>query len=213
MPQNVPFQAQVSGAGPASKLTKFGADAQGAQLIGQRHGKYYEEAYGGGMFGGANPSAVALTVALATTYVGLCLSNPAGSTVNLVLKRVRGVMIVAPAAEDAFGLIVGWSAAGIVTHTTPLTPVNHFLGAATANGSKVAPAGQGLLDSACTLVGTPAWDRWFASMPTAATFLSFGEDIEDGIVIPPGGYAAIGSLIAGGAAGFLGSMDWAEIAP
>ena len=79
------------------------------------------------LFMGANPSGVTTSAALATTYVGLCLSNPAGNAsggkpINLLVRRVSGVVIVAPAAVLAFNLITGYAAGGVTVHTTALTP-------------------------------------------------------------------------------------------
>lgn len=187
-------------------------DAQGALSMGQRHGKYYSAAYGakagspGALFGCANATGVALSAALATTYVGLCLSNPAASGVNLALKRVRGVITVAPAAITALGLIVGYAAGGITVHTTSLDAaiVNQFVGVA-------APATAAHVDSACTLVGTPRWDRWFGAGLGATANLAIAEDLDDAVILPPGAYAAIGANIAGPAAGFFGSFEWEEL--
>jgi hypothetical protein len=96
----------------------------------QRHGKYYAPVYGvpafvtssllataalaGSTYRCANPATapVALSNALATTYVGLCLNNPGGSGVNLAVKTVAAEIIAAPAAFLALGLIVGWAAGG-----------------------------------------------------------------------------------------------------
>lgn len=192
---------------PTGSLASLTSDAQNAQYIAPRHGKYYSSAYAKAMFGCASQVGVAFTVALAAVYTGLCLSNPAASGVNLAVKRIRGVMTVAPAAEDALGLITGFAAGGITVHTTALDAniQNQFLGSAVASKAHV--------DAACTLVGTPLWERWLASMPTAATFPSFSEDLDDAIIVPPGGYVAIGSVLAGGAAGFFGSFEWEEVIP
>lgn len=206
MPQG-PTAVATFGQNPAGKSVPSMVDAQSAGLNTQRHGKYYQSALSAGMHSGGNQAGAALSVGLAVTYVGLCLSNPAASGVNLAIKRVSGMLIVAPAAEDALGLITGWAAGGITAHTTPLNDkiVNGLIGSATASLAN--------LDAACTLVGTPLWNRWLVAMPTASTFPTFVVDIDDAIIIPPGGYAAIGALGAGGAAGFLGSFEWEELPP
>lgn len=170
---------------------------------GARHGPNYEAAYNAGVFFGANAlgSPVALSVALATTYVGLVLSNPAGSGKNLALLNVSGALLVAPSTITTFALIWGYAAGGITAHTTPVTPQNASINSA---------AGVGLLDAAATLVGTPGWARILGQTPTATTSLSFDRDIGGGIIIPPGAYVAIGSNIATPAASFVGSMLWEE---
>lgn len=178
-------------------------DAQGALIQAPRHGKYFQSAISQKLFGAANPAGVTLSAALATTYVGLCLSNPAASGVNLALKRVAGILIVAPAAYTGLGLITGYAAGGVTAHTTPITTAaNQFL-----NGA--APLAK--VDAACTIVGTPRWNRWLAVSIAATGIANFAQDLDDAIVIPPGGYCAIGGNIAGPASGFLGSIEWEEL--
>lgn len=205
----------------SNAVTMGRLDNTRALLQSPRRGKKFAPVYGanapasgnaGSAFSVASPAGVALSVALATAYTGLCISNPAGSNTLLSLKGVSGNTIVAPAAEDAFGLIVGWAAGGITVHTTPVAGLlNNYIGGAAANGSAVAPAPAALVDASCTLVGTPAWLRWFVSMTGSGNLPSFNVDLEDGVLIPPGGYAAIGALTAGQAAGFLGSFEWEEL--
>lgn len=182
-------------------------NASGVLSINQYLGHKFENVKQKTLFSGGNPTGVTTSVGLATTYVGCCLSNPAASTVNLLLRRVSGLTIVAPAAELGVGLITGWSAAGIVTHTTPLTPKPSYVGDLT-----VVP--QGLLDSACTLVGAstnaPGWAAWLAAGAASAGNINFDYDFEAGIFIPPGGYAAIGTNVAGPTAGLLASFEWIE---
>lgn len=201
-------------------------DPQSALWNTSRHGKYYASVYGtpaqvapypvkaaqaGLVFRASNPTALSLSVALATTYTGLCLSNPAGSTVNLVVKRV-GLFVNASAAAAFAGLITGWSAAGVVTHTTPETNiVPAYVGAAASSGSVAQAASQAKVDRACTIVGTPAWDRWIGAIP-ATTVTSLLQDLDDDLIIPPGGYVAIGSSAAE-TTDAVGTIMWEEIAP
>lgn len=203
-------------------------DPQSALFQSQRHGKYYASVYGtparispsipaqaGSVFRGSNPTAVAISAALATTYTGLCLSNPAGSTVNLAVKRAAGVLFAAQTAFIVLGLITGWSAAGVVTHTTSLNAdiINGYVGAAAASGSVIGPTTQAKLDSAATIVGTPMWDRWITGNTVTAVPCNFSIDLDDDLIIPPGGYVAIGANAASTATSFLGSFMWEEIAP
>lgn len=203
MPQtNLFLGSQIGGTGA------YVSNVQGKQreqFVGQRHMPKYELAYAQTLFRGANPSGVTLSAALATTYVGLCLSNPAASGVNLALGMVRGQLTVAPAALTWIGLILGYAAGGITAHTTPLTPVSSFAGTGPAPAAK--------LDSACTLVGTPAWEDWLGVTPTTTSIINFSGDYQGGLILPPGAYAAIGANIAGPASGFLASMEWEEVVP
>ena len=161
-------------------------------------------AFGKRMFLGANQVGATISNALATVYTGLCLSNPAASGKNLYVGRVTGCLGVAATGQVVLGFISGFLAAGITVHTTPVVPVPGFIGDPTVPVGKV--------DAACTLVGTPAWFEWLTSNTAANSDASFSTDFDGSIVIPPGGYLAIGSLLAAGpAAGFAGSFEWTEI--
>lgn len=198
---------------------------QGDAWYSHRHGVEYNSTYGtptigsvvansGMVFRGSNQTAAAVTAALATTYTGICLSNPAASTVNLVVKGVTGIFGPAPATAVNLGLITGWAAGGVTVHTTAITQiVNAYVGAATSGGSIVQPAAsQAKLDAACTLVGTPAWDRWLTATAASGTGGQAYMNLNDSIIIPPGGYCAVGNLVAV-ASGFLGTFVWEELAP
>lgn len=202
MPQSPLFAATATAGGVAKSLT---VDAQGAQIVTQRHGALYSPALAGVMGYAANQSGATLSAGLATTYTGLCLSNPAASGKNLALGRVSGQINVAPAALTAFGLIVGFAAGGITVHTTPVTPKNGIL-------SATPPALVGLADAACTLVGTPVWQDWISELTSATGSLSFTRDYSGSLIIPPGGYVAIGASIAGPTAGLLAGISWEEVA-
>lgn len=205
MPQNPnPVLIGTNAAG-AYRPASYGA--QNDLMISQLHGAKYSQAVNNKLFFGANSAAVTTSVALATTYVGLCLSNPAGNTKNLVLRRVTAIFSVVQAAKTAIGLITGWASGGITAHTTPLTPkCANLLNTTAATGK---------LDSACTLVGSganaPLWGRWLSSGATATSDPAVDVDLEGGLVIVPGAYVATGTLIAGPTSGFLGSMEWEEV--
>ena len=193
--------------------------------VSYRHMPEYSSVYGtpkigttaansGMVFRASNQSAAAVTAALATTYTGICLSNPIASTVNLVVHGLVAMFGPAPATAVNLGLITGWSSAGVTVHTTPITAiVNAYVGAATSAGSVLQPAaGQGLVDAACTLVGTPAWDRWLTPLAASGTGGTGYLNLNDGVIVPPGGYCAIGNLVAV-ASGFLGTFAWEELTP
>lgn len=191
----------VYGKGP-SGFTAIAAGKQADMLVSSFHGTKYHQAYTGALFIAANSAAVTTSAGLATTYVGICLSNPAASGKNLILRRVNAALVVVTAAETSLNLITGFSSAGVVTHTTALTPTSGIIGTA---GAPV-----GLADSACTLVGTPAWTRPLASTAIAAGCIAVDTDVEGGIILPPGAYCAIGTNIASPASGFLGAFEWEE---
>jgi hypothetical protein len=172
-------------------------------IVNELHGRYYETAYRQNVFYAANQAATAWSVALATTYTGICLSNPAGNTKNLIPTKIGFALSAAPAAIASIGIIGGYLSTGVVTHTTPLTPGSTFLG--------VGPTPTGKADAAATIVGTPVWILPFMGGFTAAALPSTSPavvDLEGSIIIPPGGYICIGALTA--VTGF-GSIVWEEV--
>lgn len=181
----------------------------GDQISSLLHGAYYESAYRRAQFMAANQTGVATTVGLATTYTGLCLSNPVGSSVNLVIQKVGIAFPVAVAAGLVYGLMVGYHAATNVTHTTPSTTLrNGFVG--------VGAAPVGLVDTAATLPIAPTVACIFGAVGTAAvtapaTMPPAVYDMDGSIVLPPGAFCALFTSAASGALGMLGSINWEEV--
>lgn len=179
------------------------AGQMGDMILSELQARYYEQAYRNHSFWAANQAAQAVSAALATTYTGICLNNPAGSQVNLVPKKLAYVMTAAPAAIASIGVILGYAAGGITAHTTPLTPQSSKVG--------VGPAPVGKVDAACTLVGTPMWGPQIQGGFTAAALPSVGPnmvDLDGLFIIPPGGYIALGALTAITGLGFI---SWDEV--
>jgi hypothetical protein len=206
----------VSQVGPLTSTSSIAAGQQvvqragnmGEQIISELHGRYYETSYRRAMFNAANQAAATTTVGLATTYTGLCLSNPVGSPVNLVLNKVGYSFIVAFPAAAAIGLMCGYNSSTNVTHTTAGTPRSSFFG--------VGATGSGLVDTAATLPTAPVLTHIFAAGLTGAITTSSSNgtyvfDLEGGVILPPGAYAAIYTSTVSGTSGFFGSMQWEEI--
>ncbi|MDE3022475.1 MAG: hypothetical protein KGI54_11520 [Pseudomonadota bacterium] len=182
---------------------------QGDIIVSELHGRYYETTNSKASFSAANQAGQVTTVGLATTYTGLSLSNPVGSQVNLVINKVSASFPVAPAAAMVVGLMTGYNGTTNVTHTTPVTPKSQFIG--------TGPAPVALVDAAATLPTAPTLNTVFGFVGTAAVTAVNGvpgiyEDLEGSIIIPPGGYAAIYTSTASGAAGMFASMSWEEVA-
>ena len=139
---------------------------------------------------------------LSTTYTGgVCLSNPAGSGMLLIPIMLSSAMVVITTGVTAAGVIVGYAPAGIVTHTTRLTPICAY--------SPLTPVG--LVDQACTLVGAPQWGPMFASTGIAAGCFGASINVLGMYFIPPGGYIATGTSVASAASGCVASVQWTEI--
>lgn len=180
---------------------------QNESIIQQLHGRYYETTFRGNMCSGANAAGVVTTVGLATTYTGLCLTNPVGSGVNAVLNKVGATALVVFPAAAILGIMAGYNPATAVTQTTPITPTNNFVGAA---------AGKCLLASSVTLPTAPTLRAVIAAGLTGAiTVETLAKpilvDLEGSIILPPGGYAAWFTSTVSGAAGAAFSFQWEEV--
>jgi len=179
----------------------------GEDIVSELHGRYYEAAYRRSIFSGSS-AAQTTSVALATTVVGLTLTNPIGSPVNLVVNKFGFSFLVAFAASSAVGLAVGYNAATAVTQTTPITPKNNFVG--------VGSSGTGLLASTAavptaatlqTIVGTGLTGA-ITTVPFIAPTIV---DLEGSIILPPGGYLCTYTSTASGAASAYFSFQWEEV--
>lgn len=185
------------------------AGNMGEQIASNLQAPYYENTYRRATFNAANQAGATTTVGLATTYTGLCLSNPIGSGVNVVLLSAGYSFIVAFPAGAAVGLMTGYSATTNVTHTTPSTTLNNsFIGVGAAPLAKV--------DTAATLTGSPVVNMLLDSGITGAitTGVTNGLSlarIDGQIILPPGAYVAFYTSTVSGTNGFLGSFSWQEI--
>lgn len=181
------------------------ADRTGATTVTDAHGRYSEAARLGNLFSASNVAAQAVSVALTTTYTGLCISNPLGNTKNLSILGCNYALTVAPAAIASLHLIAGYSATTNVTHTTPLASPgiqNNLIGTGAPATAKA--------DSAATIVN-PTYLIPLGSGFTAAALYSTTPswiDLAGQFVLPPGAWIAVGALTA--VTGF-GGFTWEEI--
>jgi hypothetical protein len=192
--------AQSDGMTPGIRL---GRSAE--VIVDELHGRYYETTYRKAMYSGSILGQVT-TVGLATTYTGLVLANPPGSSVNLVLNKVGVGFLVAFAAAAAVGIMTGFSTTALTGVTAVTTRSQLFNGAG---------PGQGVLANVATLPIAPTINTIFgAGLTGAITTVPavFGLfDLEGSIILPPGGYAAIYTSTASGAASMAASMQWEEV--
>lgn len=190
------------GGGTASPFT---AGISGASRVSDAHGRYMQATLEGRVFTACNVAAQAVSVALATTYTGLCISNPAGNTKNLALLAAQFALTVAPAAIASLHLIAGYSAAGVVTHTAALGAPG--IQSTIINGASNSTA---KADSQATVVN-PYYAMPMGSGFTAAALYATTPgwiDLGGMFVIPPGGWVAWGALTA--VTGF-GGFIWEEL--
>jgi hypothetical protein len=203
------IQGQV---GPITATSSIGAGLQapirqgnmGEQVITNLHGKHYEATYRRSCFSISNQAATGITttVALATTFIGICVGNPAASTVNLVMQTFGYAFTVAPAAPLVLGLMTG---VGAITGT--VTPRNRYIGGATGQavatlgGTIPTPVVEMILGTPCTQLAVASWNPQLT--PTVFNF-------EGQVILPPNTFIASYTNIAGGASGFFGSFSWEE---
>jgi hypothetical protein len=176
----------------------------GETVVADAHGRYYEPTSRNTMFSGS-VTGRDTTVGLATAYTGLVLSNPIGSSVNLVINKVGYAFSVAFPATSVIGLMTGISAADI-THTTPVTPKSQKIGS---------PAGVGKLDSSATIT-TPTLNTVLSvgdtgAITTSPTGCSGLVDMEGSIVLPPGAFCAFYTSTVAGASAANYSIQWEEV--
>ena len=178
----------------------------GSTVTAQGQAQYQESVLGGNVFGGSVVGQVT-SVGVALTYTGLCLSNPNGSGVNIVINKVGFSFIVAFTAGAHIGLMAGYSTTD-VTHTTAVTPRSKLF-----NNSTTA---KGKLDNEATLPVTPTVNQILGSGLTGAIttvpHISNGcIDLDGSIILPPGGFCAIYTSTASGAASGAFSFTWDEV--
>lgn len=201
--ERVLMEGRVGPAGCSDGAEQALRQARDASLVVTlARGKYVEAASRGKVFHAASQADTTWSVALHTTHTGLVVSNPVGSGYNLAILQASFALCVAPAGVANIGLFGGFLAAGIATHTTPLTVYSAILGG---------PGGVAKADAAATLVGTPVWLMQMQNGFTAAALPGVGQtmiDVDGSIIVPPGGYCGIAALtVVHG----LGSMSWEEI--
>lgn len=182
-------------------------DRQGATSVSQLHARYYEQTFRRRIFSVATSAGQTTSVGAATTYVGLCVSNPVGSAVNLAMNKFGYGFSVIFAAASVIGLMTGFNASTNVTHTVAATPVSNFVGS---------PKGVALADTSATLPTAPTLQLVLNTAGTAAVSALFLSnqgwiDLEGSFVVPPGGYIALFTSTASGAAGAFASFSWEEV--
>jgi len=165
----------------------------------QLHGRYFEQVFRGNMFRIANQAAVTTTAALATTWTGLAISNPANSGVNAVVNKFTCAQFAVGAAA-CIGIMTGSGAAA-----GSLVPANCFQGGPT--GKVTASAG--------ATIATPVLQYVFGqagSLATTGYGLTPGlvVDLEGSLIIPPGFYAASYTTIVTTTALIFG-FQWEEV--
>lgn len=177
----------------------------GEMCVSEAMPRYYEPAIRAQLYSASNVAAQAVSVALATTYTGLCISNPNGSGVNLVMVGCQYALSVAPAGIASLHLISGFSASSDVTHTAALASPGIQSAIVGRSANSIAKA-----DTQATITN-PTYRMSLGSGFTAGALYATTPswiDLAGQIIVQPGGWVAWGALTA--VTGF-GSFSWVEV--
>jgi len=164
-------------------------------------GKYTEAALAGRLFSVANQTHVITTAALATTWTGLGVGNPATSGKDYVFHEFGGAQEVVFNSEGSYGLMV----ATVGDMAQAIVPRCAKYGYATTVA---------LCDDGAT-IGTPILIRHFGSSMEGAisTVPSLGGNIYhiDGSIVIPPGYALLTYTFAIQTNSVLFHFVWEEV--
>ncbi len=175
-------------------------DDEGILLTQALGGKYADLVRQGIVFSAANQAAVSTTAALATTWTGLSVGNPAGSGVDLELLEF-GAAQAAAGVAGAVGLMYS----DMTGLATDITPRNALRGG--SNASKA------IADAGAT-IATPVLLRVFGQVGSLATTgygLTNGllVDLNGDVVLEPG-QSILTYTTAACTTAFIFHFLWAE---
>lgn len=188
----------------AGGLAPGRAGKLGDLIISALQGDNYEAAYNSQRYWAASQAVATTTVGLATTYTGLCLSNPVGSGYNLAVDVATMMQSVIQSTQvEAFALAVGYNSSTNVTHTTPGTVNSAKYGATSGSVAKV--------DTAATLPTAPVYFRFVQNTATATANGPGGvADLKGGLLLQPGAYVCWVTPAQASVAGMWFSFEWTE---
>lgn len=178
----------------------------GDKIVTELNPRYYEQVSRGNVYMAASQAVATTTVGLATTYTGLCLSNPLASGKNLAILIASIAQSVIQATQvEGYLIATGSNTTTNVTHTTPGTVQTALVGAAANNA--VAK-----IDTAATLPTAPLYSMALTNTGSATTNSpGVTVDIGGAIVLAPGAYACFVTPTQASVAGLWFGFVWAEI--
>ena len=178
----------------------------GDVIISELNPRYYEQTARGNVYMACSQAVATTTVGLATTYTGLCLSNPLNSGKNLAIILASLAQSVIQATQvEGYLIATGSSSTANVTHTTPGTVQTALVGAQANNAV-------GKVDSAATLPVAPLYSLALTNTAAASTNSpGVTVDIDGAITLAPGGYACFVTPTQASVAGLWFGFVWAEV--
>ena len=182
------------------------ATSTGETAVMDAHARYMDAVLGGNVFTAANTASQALSLGSATA-TGLVLTNPAGSGKNLVVLEIASYISAALTAVANVAVFINKvPTAAAVVQTTPITPSNALVGAAT---------GVGLAAAAATLPAAPTLARslfgWhWVTAGTATAQLGVKDEVAGAIILQPGTALSVQGITVAHSA--ISSITWEEVA-
>lgn len=187
----------------------YGSDRyarMGDKIVSELNPRYYEQFARGNGYLACTQAVATTTVGLATTYTGLCLSNPIGSGKNVSIALASIVQSVIQSTQvEGYLLATGFNAVTNVTHTTPGTVQTGLIGSAANNAvAKV--------DTAATLPTAPLYSIALTNTGSAtANSPGVTVDIGGAITLAPGAYCCFVTPTQASVAGLWFGFAWVEI--
>jgi hypothetical protein len=202
----LPVTASIS----SGTQVPFRSGNLGDLIVSALHGRYTETNYRRSLFIATSNNSIATntTAGVATTYSGLCLSNPIGTPINIVLNKVGFSFANQWGSAASIGLMTGYNSGTNVTHSANAYVKSAFTG--------IGAAPQGLADWSAVLPTAPTVSHIFGTGLTGTTAVipEMGAqmiDLEGSVILPPGAYAAIFTSVASPAYSGFFSFSWEEV--
>lgn len=173
---------------------------QGDQIVSELHGRYYEQAYRGNLYG-ITGGLTTTTAGGAATFTGLIVGNPVGSGVNMAVNKCFVSQGAALTAETEIGVMYG-------ANTTTASLATIF------NRNPLGPASKCVANAGQTITAMTAFIVWAGSGSGAITVPGIipvnGVDFEGSLIIPPG-YALASYTSRVTTTALMFSFQWEEV--
>lgn len=198
-------------------ITKSRGTSDGAQVVQEMHGKYYEAALRGNIWTASTVIAgVVIPVAAATLNSKFTLWNPSGSGVNVELLSFSTGLDTATQVVNGWGMMIQRNltgTSGIPTSVTQITSLRLGLG---GKASAVTAASQATLTNvaipgvtAATAVPIALYPMFSSGATTAAGIYDATHYFDGRVILEPDSLCAAVTTVAAAAQNFC-SIIWAE---
>jgi hypothetical protein len=189
------------------------AGKQGDAIVSELHGRYFEQNYRGNVYGISVAAAAAITAytggAAGTPMIAVYNPVTSGKNLSLISANYANVVAASAAGTATFGLYYGKTA--VVTATANATPYNQaslLQAGSVMSGFTNTALTAGSAATSVMPLGSYYWAT--AAGATLVTQVSPAE-LAGQIVIPPGGFVALGGSAALTSATWIGALIWEEV--